>query len=202
MKKEDLKKFTDDIAEIYEAGKIKAPVHLCGSEDFSNEKNMIRILEDHKERDWVFSTWRSSYAWLCSGRDPEELKKQICEGHSMHVYGKNFFTSAIVGGIPPIALGVAWAMKLKGNINDNMVYCFVGDGGYHCGLTQECIRYASGHDLPICFILEDNDLTVRADTKEIWGRGRGKKVLAYKYKRKYTHAGHGLEGGPKAYVMF
>ena len=196
MNKEELIKFTNNIAEIYEAGKIKAPIHLSGT----NEDETLKILEDYKEGDWIFGTWRSHYLWLCSGRSPKELKEQIVNGHSMHVYGDRFFTSAIVAGISPIALGVAWGLKL--NRSKNIVYCFVGDGAYHCGLTQECIRYASGFDLPIVYILEDNGLTVQADTQEIWGTGRRKKVLKYKYVRLYNHAGSGLEGGPKKYVMF
>ncbi|KKM04082.1 hypothetical protein LCGC14_1767800 [marine sediment metagenome] len=188
--KKELIKFTEKIAKIYEDGGIKAPIHLSGT----NEEETLTILKDYREGDWIFGTWRSHYLWLCSGRDPKELKKQILDGYSMHVYGDKFFTSAIVAGISPIALGVAWGLKLNGSTN--MVYCFVGDGAYHCGLTQECIRYASGFDLPICFILEDNGLTVQADTQKIWGEARRKKVIRYKYTRKYPHAGSGK------YVMF
>ena len=198
MTKEELIQFTENIAKIYEAGKIHAPIHLSGT----NEKETLNILKDYKESDWIFGTWRSHYLWLCSGRNPEELKEQIVNGHSMHVYGDKFFTSAIVAGISPIALGVAWGLKLKGNSNKEMVWCFIGDGAYHCGLTRECIRYAVGFDLPIYYVQEDNGLTVRAKTQDIWGRKKGKKTLTYTYERKYTHAGHGLEGGPIKYVMF
>jgi pyruvate dehydrogenase E1 component alpha subunit len=190
MNKETLISFNEDIAKIYESGKIKAPIHLSGT----NEDEIITILKDYRDGDWIFSTWRSHYHWLCSGRSPEELKEQIISGHSMHIFGDRFFTSAIVAGISPIALGVAWGLKLR--YSPNMVYCFIGDGAYNCGITQECIRYASGHDLPICFILEDNGLTVKADTNKIWGEGRRKKLIRYKYERKYNHAGTGN------YVMF
>lgn len=194
---EKLKEFTYSIIEVYEKGKIKAPIHCSGG----NEEQLIKLFDGLKitKNNYIFSTWRSSYVWLLSGRDPEELRKQILEGHSMHVYGDKFFTSAIVAGISPIALGVAWALKLKGS--SDTVFCFLGDGGFYCGLSQESIRYAVGHDLPICFILEDNHLTVNAKTQEIWGRGRKNKVIKYDYVRKYGHAGHGLDG-EKKYVMF
>ena len=188
--KEELIKFTEDLAKIYESGKIKAPIHLSGE----NEEETLAILKDYKEGDWIFGTWRSHYLWLCSGRDPKELKEQIVNGHSMHIYGDRFFTSAIVAGISPIALGVAWGLKLKGS--KNIVYCFVGDGAFHCGLTQECIRYAVGHDLPICYIVENNFRCVKANTYDIWGKGRKNKVMKYNYKPKYPHAGSG------EYVMF
>jgi pyruvate dehydrogenase E1 component alpha subunit len=192
MNREELIKFEDDIGEIYEAGKIRAPIHLSGD----NEDDLIKIMARYQEGDWIFSTWRSHYHWLLANKDPEDLKQQILDGHSMSVFGERFYTSAIVGGISPIALGVAWALKLKGNPEKRMVWCFIGDGAYHCGITQECIRYAVGHDLPIAYILEDNGLTVRADTQECWGHGRKSKVLKYKYHRKYPHAGTGT------YVMF
>ena len=99
MNKKDLLKFTEDIKEIYEAGKIHAPIHLSGT----NEKQLIKVFKDIKKADWIFGTWRSHYLWLLSGRSPKELKKQIVDGHSMHVYGNRFFTSAIVAGIAPIA---------------------------------------------------------------------------------------------------
>ena len=39
MNKEELIKFTNNIAEIYEAGKIKAPIHLSGT----NEDETLKI---------------------------------------------------------------------------------------------------------------------------------------------------------------
>ena len=190
MNKEQLIQFTDEIKELYEAGKIHAPVHLCGT----NEEQLIKIFKDIKKTDWIFSTWRSSYHWLLSGRSPNELKEQITNGHSMHIYGDRFFTSAIVAGIAPIALGVAWGLKL--NKSSDKVWCFLGDGAYRCGITQESIKYAKGFDLPITFVIEDNGLGVNAITKEVWGRQRTEKVEYYKYKRKFPHAGGGK------YVMF
>ncbi len=190
ISKEELLSFTEDIAKEYEAGKIHAPIHLSGI----NEDKLISIMNEYREGDWIFSTWRSHYHWLLANKPKEELKEQIINGHSMHIFGDKFFTSAIVAGISPIALGVAWAIKLKNS--EERVWCFVGDGAYHCGITQECIRYAVGFDLPIIYVQEDNGLTVRADTQEIWGRERKPKTVRYTYERKYPHAGSGR------YVMF
>jgi len=190
--KEKLLAFEQDIADIYEAGKIKAPVHLSDGE----EESLIQIFsENHiNHNSWIFSTWRSHYHWLLSGRDPKELKKQILDGKSMHIFGHRFFTSSIVGGISPIALGVADALKRKES--PDLVYCFVGCMGASIGITQECIRYASGHNLPIRFIIEINGLSVRADTLDCWGREKNPVVMSYKYERKRPHAGSGR------YVMF
>lgn len=182
--------FEKNIAKIYEEGRIKAPIHLASG----NENKLIKIFKDYKEGDWIVSTHRSHYHWLLSGRDPELLKKQILEGHSMHVVDDKFLTSAIVAGGPPIALGLALAIKLNGG--QDRVWCFVGDAAFACGITQECINYAQGHDLPIIFVKEDNKCCVRACTADVWGKQKTKKVIKYKYCRTYPHAGTGK------YVMF
>ena len=186
MNKKQLIKFEDEIAELYKAGKIRGPTHLSGS----NEKQLIEIFKMVKKDDWIFSTWRNHYHWLLSGRSPEKLKQQILDKHSMHVFDDKFFTSAIVGGISPIALGVAWA--LKRNKSKNRVWCFLGCMGSKCGISLESIAYAKGHNLPITFIIEDNGLSVKTKTHEVWGKKKKKKTIKYKYKRKYPHAGVGV----------
>ena len=60
-----------------------------------------------------FSTWRNHYHALLHGIKPDWLKTQILKGKSMSInsYKKKFYSSAIVGGILPIALGVSMALK-------------------------------------------------------------------------------------------
>jgi len=151
---------------------------------------LIEIFKRYQADDWIFSTWRNHYHWLLSGRDPDELKKQIIEGHSMHVFDDKFFTSAIVGGIAPIAVGVALALKKQNS--PNRVWCFLGDMGSMTGLARESIRYACGHDLPVIFVIEDNGLSVKTNTQEAWGQADTEKAMRYKYERKYPHAGCGV----------
>lgn len=195
MEKKELIKFEDEIADLYKQGKIRSPIHLAGT----NEDELIEIFKDYKDGDWIFSTWRSHYHWLLSGRSPEELKRQIIEGHSMHIFAERFFTSAIVGGTPSIAVGIAYALKKEGS--KNKVWCFLGDMGAAAGITWESMKYACRNKLPVNFIIEDNGLSVKTDTQESWGNlcgGCAKcKVFpvntrCYAYKRKYPHAGCGV----------
>ncbi|HOD13071.1 MAG TPA: thiamine pyrophosphate-dependent enzyme [Candidatus Omnitrophota bacterium] len=204
MRKEELMAFEERIKETYEDGKIHAPIHLSGG----NEDQLIDLFKGYNSRDWIFSTWRNHYHWLLSGRSPQELERQIVAGDSMAVCDERFFTSAIVGGNAPIALGVALAIKLKKErfahyktqgLSDKpvedlphpKVWCFMGDMGASCGIALECFRYAEGHDLPIAYIVEDNGLSVTTDTKKVWGTKKEKKCHRYEYKRKYPHAGTG-----------
>jgi pyruvate dehydrogenase E1 component alpha subunit len=197
MNKNQLIKFEKEIASIYEKGSIHAPIHLTGG----NENKLIKIFKKLriKKTDWIFSTHRNHLHWLLSGRNPKELKQQILEGHSMHVFGDRFFTSAIVAGNVSIALGVALALKIKKS--KQRVFCFIGDMASYCGISREAIRYAEGFNLPITFIVEDNGLSVNTETQKVWGKQRTKKVITYKYIRVYNHAGCGKHG-EKKFILF
>jgi pyruvate dehydrogenase E1 component alpha subunit len=188
MNKKQLIDFEKDIAELYGKGKIHAPIHLVGG----NEDQLIRIFKFIEKGDWIFSNHRSHLHYLLSGGKPEVLKKEIIDGNSMHIYDKliPFFTSAIVAGAPPIAVGVALGLKMKKSTR--RVWCFVGDMAAECGITMECIQYSRGHDLPIVFVIEDNNKSVDANTKKVWGTKKNKnKTMKYKYKRRFPHHGTG-----------
>lgn len=189
-KKKYLKAFEQDIKSLYEAGKINSPIHLSGG----NEDQLIDIFKDYNVGDWVFTTYRNHYHWILSGRNPIRLKKLILDNKSMHVYDKKFFVSSIVAGHIPIALGVSLALKLKNK--QNRVLCFLGDSASHCGIYKECLEYATGHDLPITFIVEDNKYSVTTDTKKVWGEQKDNKEKRYEYDREYPHHGTGK------YVLF
>ena len=63
------------------------------------------------------------------------------------------YTSAIVGGIIPIALGVA--MGLKKNNSNKKVWCFIGDMTFETGVFHEAYKYSRNFNLPLEFIVED-----------------------------------------------
>ena len=203
LTKQELLDFESDIADLYNKGLIHSPIHLDNSTDGSLENFLIKFFKDNNinKETWLFSTHRNHIPWLLSGRSPEELKKQILEGHSMHIFGHKFFTSAIVGGIAPIALGVAKALAMKKS--DEKVFCFLGDMSGESGLVTECIKYAEGWDLPIIYVILDNKKSVRANTKATWGQREGKnKVVKISYDRVFQHAGGSKEGEEKRYIMF
>ncbi len=197
MNKKQLIEFEDDIVKCYEAGMIKSPIHLSGG----NEDQLIKIFKKVKKNDWVFSTWRSHYHALLKSNDPKWVKSEILNNRSIHMNSRKhkFFTSAIVGGILPIALGTALALKIKKK--KNKVWCFIGDMASQCGIFNECFKFALGYDLPIRFITEDNGLGVYTPTEKVW-KSKGmkcvyvapdkeRKLINYDYERKYPHYGTG-----------
>ncbi len=95
-----------------------------------------------------------------------------------------------MGGITPIAVGVAMALKRKGS--KNKVWVFIGDMSAEMGVVHESMKYAARHDLPIAWVVEDNELSVNTPTQEVWGKSEVEpKVIRYKYQRVYPHQGVG-----------
>lgn len=189
INKKDLIDFELEIKKIYEAGKIKAPIHLSGN----NEDSLINIFKKIKKNDWVFSTWRNHYHALLKGIPVNWLKKEIIAGRSMGINNikYKFYSSAIVAGTIPIALGVAKALKLKKK--KQKVWVFIGDMTFETGMFHECYKYAKNHKLPLKFVVEDNNLSTNTPTNKVWVKKSKipKDVIYYKYKRKYPHHGTG-----------
>ena len=186
---EELIHFENKIGDSWETGKIRGPVHLSGG----NDKHLIEIFKRISENDWVFSTWRSHYHALLKGVSPDWLEKEILEGRSITIVNKDekFYSSAIVGGILPIAVGVAMSNKRKGI--DETVWCFVGDMTFETGTFMENYKYAKNFDLPIRFVVEDNEVSTNTPTIETWNNKTEipDDVIWYKYEKKWPHYGTG-----------
>ena len=189
MNKQELINFELKVKEAYESGKIKAPVHLSGN----NEDQLIEIFRKVNEDDWVFTGWRNHYHALLHGFDPEELFNLIVEGRSMSINSseRRFYSSSIVAGSIPLALGVAQSIKLKEE--SNKVWCFIGDMTFETGVFHECYKYSRNFNLPLEFVVEDNNMSTNTPTDETWNK-KSKipdDVHYYKYERNFPHHGTG-----------
>jgi pyruvate dehydrogenase E1 component alpha subunit len=185
----DLINFENDIVKHWEDGDIKAPIHLSNG----NEKQLLEVFTRISYDDYIFSTWRSHYHALCHGISPIWLKNEIMEGRSITICNldHNFYSSAIVGGVLPIALGVSIGLKRKNS--KQKVWCFVGDMTFETGIFYEMYKYATNFNLPLHFIVEDNDISTNTPTVATWNKKRDipDDVIYYNYKSKYPHYGTG-----------
>lgn len=205
MTPDQLIEFEKEIAKIYEEGHIKAPVHLRNG----NEEELIKIFKEVGKDDYVFSTWASHLHCLLKGIPPETIKKDILEGRSitLHYPKYKLFSSAIVGGIAPIAIGTA--RGLLENEDQARVFCFIGDMSLHTGIVNESIRYSIGHNLPITWVIEDNGKSVGTETEKTCGiptkalfdsleglrlncKSSNVKLIYYAYDLTYPHSGTGV----------
>jgi TPP-dependent pyruvate/acetoin dehydrogenase alpha subunit len=201
---EELISFEKEIGDLFNAGKIKAPIHLSSGNEIQIQEIFIEI---NNENDWVCCTWRSHYQALLKGIPSEVLKKNIIDGKSMvmNLSEYRFICSSIVGGIPSIAAGIAFAIKLQNK--NNKVWCWVGDMSAETGAFHEAYKYSLNNDLPITFIVEDNKKSVCTPTSKTWGRDipyyldseykggvlKQNKLYYYQYtNEKYPHAGAGI----------
>jgi pyruvate dehydrogenase E1 component alpha subunit len=194
MDKEDLIKFEEEIAELFNGANISAPVHLY----YGNEDQIIDVFKKVRPQDWVFCSWRSHYQCLLKGVPTEEIKNEILAGRSISLCFPDYqiYSSALVGGSLPVAVGTAIAIKRKDE--DSKVYCFMGDMTSETGIAHECIKYSRNHQLPIHFIIEDNSKSVCTDTRETWNvsslsyeEKHDSNITYYHYETKYPHAGAG-----------
>ena len=192
---EALRAFEEEVKETYLTGVIRGAVHLSGG----NEEQLIAIFKDVRPQDWVFSTHRSHYHALLKGVPPEQVMAEILAGRSMHLNFPDFrfYTSAIVGGICPIAVGVALGLKRRGE--DARVWAFLGDMASEMGIFHECAIYSEMQGLPVTWVIGDDGLSTNTHTWPTWGFKEGKwirwevpNVIYFAFQRTHPHIGVGV----------
>jgi pyruvate dehydrogenase E1 component alpha subunit len=194
MTAESLIAFEEKVAALFNDARIRAPVHLYSG----NEAQMISIFRDVRPQDWVFCSWRSHYQCLLKGVPEDEVLAEILAGRSISLCfpRHRVYSSAIVGGVLPIAVGTAMAIARAGE--DAAVWCFMGEMTAETGIAHESIKYARNHRLPIRFVVEDNGKSVCTDTRATWNQPRlsfedvhDEHVRHYRYETRWPHAGAG-----------
>ena len=84
---------------------------------------------------------------------------------------------AIVAGHVPLAVGMAFASKYRGE--DRVTLCYFGDGAINQGAFHEALNLAALYKLPVLFVCENNyfamgtSVTRSTGLKEIADRARG-----------------------------
>lgn len=156
----------EKIAEEYPHQQIRCPVHLC----LGQEAIAAGVCANLKHEDIVFSNHRSHGHFLAKGGD---LKSMIAEiygkaagccggrGGSQHLIdiSANFLGSTpIVGGVVPVAVGVAFASFLRKEKIVTVI--FIGDAAFEEGVVHESLNFASLKKLPIIFVCENNLFSV------------------------------------------
>ena len=129
-----------------------------------------------REDDYIVSTHRGH--GHCIARSGE-LKRMVAEllgketgycrgrGGSMHIAditAGNLGANGIVGGGIPIGVGAGLGIHIRGG--DQVVAIFFSDGASNNGVFAESINLAAIWNLPVLFVLENNDYAVSTSVAE------------------------------------
>ncbi len=162
----------EEIAKRYPDQEMRCPVHLS----IGQEAVAVGVCENLKKDDIVYSTHRCHAHYLAKGGDLDKMIAEIygketgCskgKGGSQHLIDLEAgFGGAtpIVGNSMPIAVGAAFANKLKGK--NKITVAFIGDGTAEEGVFHESLNFAAFKKLPILFVCENNFFSVYTPLSE------------------------------------
>ena len=150
------------IADLYPDQEMRCPVHLS----IGQEAVAVGVCDGLGIDDLVLSGHRSHAHYLAQGGSLPRMLAELygkstgCTGGlggSMHLtdLGAGFLAATpIVGSSVPVAVGAAFAAKVKGN--GRLVAVFFGDAAMETGIVHESINFAVVHALPVLFCCENN----------------------------------------------
>jgi len=158
-----IRRFEEKAAQMYGLKKIGGFCHLYNGQEAVAVGSIAAL--DLKS-DYVLTGYRDHGHALATGMDPNVVMAELfgkvtgCsrgKGGSMHMFDvkKHMYGgNGIVGGQIPVATGVAFATKYRGD--NGVVLCYFGDGAIHQGAFHESMNLASVWQLPVVYIVENN----------------------------------------------
>lgn len=166
-----IRRFEERAGQLYGMGLIAGFCHLyIGQEAIATGMRTTMI-----DGDKVITTYRDHGHMISVGSDPKKIMAELLgrrdgsskgKGGSMHLFDleKHFYGGhGIVGASVPIGAGLAFADKYKGN--NNVTYCYFGDGAAHQGQVYESFNMAKLWNLPVLFIIENNHYAMGTSQK-------------------------------------
>jgi len=155
-----IRRFEEKVLEFFSESLIHGTTHAY----IGQEADGVGVITNISRNDIVFSGHRCHGHYLAYTDDVEGL---LCElmgkangvcggrGGSQHLCKGNFYSNGIQGGIVPCATGMAYAEKIKNS--GSIAVVFIGDGTLGQGVLYESMNIASLWQIPILFVLENNE---------------------------------------------
>ena len=180
-----IRRFEEKAGQLYGMGLIAGFCHLY----IGQEAIAVGMKANMIEGDKVITTYRDHGHMLAVGSDPKAIMAELLgrkdgsskgKGGSMHLFDleKHFYGGhGIVGASVPIGAGLAFADKYKGN--NNITFCYFGDGAAHQGQVYETFNMAKLWNLPVLFVIENNHYAMGTSVSrsssidELYKRGIG-----------------------------
>ncbi|MGF1649101.1 MAG: pyruvate dehydrogenase (acetyl-transferring) E1 component subunit alpha [Hyphomicrobiaceae bacterium] len=157
-----IRRFEEKAGQLYGMGFIGGFCHLY----IGQEAVVVGLQMCAKDGDQVITTYRDHGHMLATGMDAKGVMAELTgrrsgysrgKGGSMHMFSKEkkfYGGHGIVGASVPIGAGLAFANKYRGN--DNVCFCYFGDGAANQGQVYEAFNMAKLWSLPVIFVIENN----------------------------------------------
>jgi TPP-dependent pyruvate/acetoin dehydrogenase alpha subunit len=164
------RKFQIEINKKILENKITAPVHLA----FGHEFVAGLVYENFdKKKDKILLTHRNIHYSSIFSKDASNKYSKLYKNKNSNAKTKgsmNFtdsksgiiYTSSILGNNLSVAVGVAKTLKEK----NGYCVCVTGDGGIEEGSFYESLTLARYLELPIIFLVENNDWSMATTIRE------------------------------------
>ncbi|WP_373353189.1 pyruvate dehydrogenase (acetyl-transferring) E1 component subunit alpha [Pseudoroseicyclus sp. CXY001] len=178
-----IRRFEEKAGQLYGMGLIGGFCHLY----IGQEAVVVGLEAAADEGDKRVTSYRDHGHMLACGMDPKGVMAELTgreggysagKGGSMHMFSreKHFYGGhGIVGAQVPIGAGLAMADKYLGN--DRVTFVYFGDGAANQGQVYETYNMAELWDLPVVFVIENNQYAMGTSTKRstksksYWERG-------------------------------
>jgi len=147
------------------AGPIPGELHLAAGQ----EAAAVGVCHHLRDDDVVTAPHRPHHVAIAKGVDLKRMTAEIfgretglCSGKGGHMHlfdpDVNFACSGIIAeGCPP-AVGAGMAAKKRNT--DSVAVAYLGEGAIDQGGFLESLNLAAVHDLPVVFVVEDNDWAI------------------------------------------
>ncbi len=162
--------FEEEVFAQVKSGFIKAPVYLSAGQEYISATLSVAMECIGVSNPQIFIQHRGHSTYLNFGGDIKELIEEIlgleggCAGgmggsasiqsKSSNIYGHD----GLMGSHGPIATGMCYANKLP-------TLCFTGDAAAEEDYFLTSIGWASTKELPIWYIVEDNNLSILTEKR-------------------------------------
>lgn len=157
-----IRRFEEKAGQLYGMGQIAGFCHLY----IGQEAVVVGMRHAMDEGDQMITSYRDHGHMLACGMTPRGVMAELTgriggysrgKGGSMHMFSveKNFYGGhGIVGAQVPIGAGLGFANKYLEN--GAVSLAFFGDGAANQGQVYETFNMAELWDLPVVFIIENN----------------------------------------------
>lgn len=158
------------LLDLYNEGLIYGTVHTCTGQEWVGVA-VGRALDQH---DFIVSNHRGHGHYLGKTRDFTGLISEImgrstgvCKGMggTQHLCHKGFFSNGILGGMAPVAVGLAFSQKLLRS--NGITALMLGDGAMAQGVVYESLNIASKLELPLYLICESNGIAQSTEINKV-----------------------------------